>query len=231
MLKLENVHTYYGKSHVLHGVSMEVKEGEVVGILGRNGVGKTTTMRTIMGLTPPKEGVIELNGVNIAGMPAYKIARLGIGYVPQGRHVFPELTVMENLKIGMREERPELFEDVFSLFPRLEERKDQLAGTMSGGEQQMLAIARALMVEPKIILMDEPTEGLMPIMVSKIMEVIHEINEKGVSILLVEQNAKMALDTVERVYIMEKGTIKHESTSEKLKENSEVLVRYLGVKT
>ncbi len=229
MLKLENVHAFYGKSHILHGVSLEVGEGEVVGILGRNGVGKTTTMKAIIGLVERK-GLIEFNGRDISKLPPYRIARLGIGYVPQGRMIFPELTVMENLLVGTKEEKPEILKEIFDLFPRLEERKTQIAGTLSGGEQQMLAIARALMLEPKLILMDEPTEGLMPIMVSRIKEVVQEINEKGVSVLLVEQNAKMALDTVERVYIMEKGMIKYHSSAEDLKQNHEVLMRYLGVK-
>jgi len=229
MLKLENVHAFYGKSHILHGVSLEVGEGEVVGILGRNGVGKTTTMKSIIGLVERK-GLIEFNGRDISKLPPYRIARLGIGYVPQGRMIFPELTVMENLLVGTKEEKPEILKEIFDLFPRLEERKTQIAGTLSGGEQQMLAIARALMLEPKLILMDEPTEGLMPIMVSRIKEVVQEINERGVSVLLVEQNAKMALDTVERVYIMEKGMIKYHSSAEDLKQNHEVLVRYLGVK-
>ena len=229
MLRLENVHAFYGKSHILHGVSLEVGEGEVVGILGRNGVGKTTTMKAIIGLVERK-GLIEFNGRDISKLPPYKIARLGIGYVPQGRMIFPELTVMENLLVGTKEEKPEILKEIFDLFPRLEERKTQIAGTLSGGEQQMLAIARALMLEPELILMDEPTEGLMPIMVTRIKEVVQEINEKGVSVLLVEQNAKMALDTVERVYIMEKGMIKYHSSAEDLKQNHEVLVRYLGVK-
>ena len=229
MLRLENVHAFYGKSHILHGVSLEVGEGEVVGILGRNGVGKTTTLKSIIGLVERK-GLIEFNGQDISRLPPYRIARLGIGYVPQGRMIFPELTVMENLLVGTKEEKPETLKEIFDLFPRLEERKTQIAGTLSGGEQQMLAIARALMLEPELILMDEPTEGLMPIMVSRIKEVVHEINERGVSVLLVEQNAKMALDTVERVYIMEKGMIKYHSPSQDLKQNQDVLVRYLGVK-
>ncbi len=230
MLTLRDVHAFYGKSHVLHGVNLEVGEGEVVGILGRNGVGKTTTIKSIIGLVERK-GLIEFNGKDISGLPPYRIARLGIGYVPQGRMIFPGLTVFENLIVGAKEENSDKLKEIYELFPRLEERKEQLAGTLSGGEQQMLAIARALMLEPDLILMDEPTEGLMPLMVTRIKEVVHEINERGVSVLLVEQNAKMALETVDRVYIMEKGMIKYQSSPDELKENPDILVRYLGVKT
>jgi len=197
---------------VLHGVTMEVKKGEVVGLLGRNGVGKTTTLRSIMGLTPAKQGKIEFDGVDITHLKTYKIARLGIGYVPQGRRIFPLLTVLENLKTpiikGKVEEKD--INEIFEYFPRLKERINQRGGTLSGGEQQMLAVARALMGKPKLMILDEPSEGLQPSMVEMVKETIISLNKKGIDVLVVEQNLESALDVCQRIYVMEKGVIKYE---------------------
>ena len=229
MLKVDNIHTFYGKSHVLRGVTMEVKKGEVVGLLGRNGVGKTTTLRSIMGLTPAKQGKIEFDGVDITHLKTYKIARLGIGYVPQGRRIFPLLTVLENLKTpiikGKVEEKD--INEIFEYFPRLKERINQRGGTLSGGEQQMLAVARALMGKPKLMILDEPSEGLQPSMVEMVKETIISLNKKGIDVLVVEQNLESALDVCQRIYVMEKGVIKYEEKKENL--NKDILMRYLTV--
>jgi branched-chain amino acid transport system ATP-binding protein len=235
LIAVENVHTYYGKSHILHGVSLTVGRGEVVGLLGRNGVGKSTTLKTIMGLVDPSEGQIRLEGQSIARQPAHKLAKLGIGYVPEDRRIFRLLTVMENLRTGL--DRPgvaearkqELLEKAFSYFPVLGQRRNQAGGTLSGGEQQMLAIARAMMLEPKIILLDEPTEGLMPRMVSQIRQIIEALHREGVAILLVEQNVPLTLEASQRVYIMEKGTVRHQAASRELKVGDAVIQQYLGV--
>ena len=235
LIAVEGLHSYYGKSHILHGVSLQVGHGEVVGLLGRNGVGKSTTLKTIMGLISPTEGKILLNGNSIGGLPAHKLARLGIGYVPEERRIFRLLTVMENLRTGLDRQgvtdarKHELLDKVFTYFPRLAERRDQAGGTLSGGEQQMLAIARAMMLEPKIILLDEPTEGLMPRMVSQIKEIVEALHSEGVAILLVEQNVPLTLEASQRVYIMEKGAVRHHANSSELKVNDAVIHQYLGV--
>jgi branched-chain amino acid transport system ATP-binding protein len=235
LVTVDNVHTYYGKSHILHGVSLEVGSGEVVGLLGRNGVGKSTTLKTIMGLVYPEQGKILLEGKPIAGLPAHKLARLGIGYVPEDRRIFRLLTVMENLRTGLdrhgvtEARKRELLDKVFAYFPVLGERRDQAGGTLSGGEQQMLAIARAMMLEPKIILLDEPTEGLMPRMVSQIRQIIDVLHRDGVAILLVEQNVPLTLEASQRVYIMEKGMVRHHARAAELKVNDAVIHQYLGV--
>ena len=235
LVRVENVHTYYGKSHILHGVSLDVAPGEVVGLLGRNGVGKSTTLKTIMGLVRPSRGVVQLNGIRITGLPPHKVARLGIGYVPEDRRIFRLLTVMENLRTGLdrngvtEEKRTTLLEKVFAYFPVLAERRSQAGGTLSGGEQQMLAIARAMMLEPKIILLDEPTEGLMPRMVSQIEQIIVALKNEGVAILLVEQNVPLTLATSRRVYIMEKGMVRHHCDASEIDANHAVIKQYLGV--
>ena len=235
LVLIEDLHTFYGKSHILHGVSLKVGPGEVVGLLGRNGVGKSTTLKTIMGLVQPSEGKVLLEGNPITGMPAHKLARLGIGYVPEDRRIFRLLTVMENLRTGLdrhgvtEERRRELLDKVFSYFPVLSERRDQAGGTLSGGEQQMLAIARAMMLEPKIILLDEPTEGLMPRMVSQIHQIIDVLHNEGVAILLVEQNVPLTLEASQRVYIMEKGAVRHEAAASDLTVDDPVIQQYLGV--
>jgi branched-chain amino acid transport system ATP-binding protein len=230
MLTLENVHAHYGKSHILQGLNLHVDEGEAVGILGRNGVGKTTTLRSIMGLTPPSRGAVVFDGVRLDQTPPHKISRVGVGYVPQGRLIFPKLSVIDNLCIGLHHKLAagEL-DHVFERFPVLKERLRQQGGTLSGGEQQMLAIARCLVMKPKIVLFDEPTEGVMPKLVATLSNEIKDINRAGVSILLVEQNVRTALVTCQRIYIMEKGVISYEGTSTELKENPEIIHRYLGV--
>jgi branched-chain amino acid transport system ATP-binding protein len=235
LVQVADVHTYYGKSHILHGVSLEVGPGEVVGLLGRNGVGKSTTLKTIMGLVQPSAGKVVFCGNAITGMPAHKLARLGIGYVPEDRRIFRLLTVMENLRIGLdrhgvtEERKQELLEKVFKFFPVLEERRNQAGGTLSGGEQQMLAISRAMMLEPKIILLDEPTEGLMPRMVSQIRQIIEVLHNEGVAILLVEQNVPLTLAASQRVYIMEKGSVRHHCAASDISVNDPVIKQYLGV--
>ena len=235
LVKIEGVHTFYGKSHILHGVSLVVGKGEVVGLLGRNGVGKTTTLKTIMGLVTPSQGSIVFEGKPIAGLPPHKLARQGLGYVPEDRRIFKLLTVMENLRTGLDRSgvtdarRKELLDKVFTYFPRLAERRDQAGGTLSGGEQQMLAIARAMMLEPKIILLDEPTEGLMPRMVSQIREIVEVLHREGVAILLVEQNVPLTLAASQRVYFMEKGEVRHHAISSELKVDDPVIHQYLGV--
>jgi branched-chain amino acid transport system ATP-binding protein len=235
LVLIKDLHTYYGKSHILHGVSLKVGAGEVVGLLGRNGVGKSTTLKTIMGLVQPSQGKVLLDGNPITGMPAHKLARLGIGYVPEDRRIFRLLTVMENLRTGLdregvtEERRRQLLDKVFNYFPVLSERLNQAGGTLSGGEQQMLAIARAMMLEPKIILLDEPTEGLMPRMVSQIHQIIDVLHNEGVAILLVEQNVPLTLEASQRVYIMEKGVVRHHAAASELKVDDPVIQQYLGV--
>ena len=235
LVRVEGLHTYYGKSHILHGVSLEVAPGEVVGLLGRNGVGKSTTLKSIMGLVRPSHGQILLEGAAITGLAPHRLARLGIGYVPEDRRIFRLLTVMENLRTGLDragvgdERKQKLLDKAFTYFPRLAERRNQAGGTLSGGEQQMLAIARAMMLEPKIILLDEPTEGLMPRMVSQIREIIDVLHNEGVAILLVEQNVPLTLQASHRVYIMEKGSVRHHCAASDLKVDDPVIKQYLGV--
>ena len=235
MLTLTDVHTHYAKSHILHGISLEVQPGEVVGLLGRNGVGKSTTLKSIMGLVRPSQGRITFEGRDITGMPSHKVAHLGIAYVPEDRRIFKLLTVMENLRTGLDRggltegRRKELLDKVYESFPVLGERKRQLGGTLSGGEQQMLAIARAMMLEPKIILLDEPTEGLMPRMVSQIRDIIARLHRDGVAILLVEQDVRLTLGASSRCYIMEKGLMRHNGPSADLKADPAVIHQYMGV--
>jgi branched-chain amino acid transport system ATP-binding protein len=230
MLSLRNVHVHIGKLHILQGVSLDVKEGECAALLGRNGVGKTTTLRSIMGLVARSNGQIEFAGDDLAKCAPHKIPGKGIGYVPQGRGIFPTLSVQENLMIGVTGKRDGALEDhVLACFPRLKERLKQNGGTLSGGEQQMLAIARCLMMRPKLIILDEPTEGIMPRLVSQIRREIHRINQSGVSILLVEQNVETALKLCPRVFLMEKGSIVYSGTSHELKARPEIVNRYLGL--
>ena len=235
MLTLTEVHTYYGKSHILLGVSLEVQPGEVVGLLGRNGVGKSTTLKTIMGLVRPSGGHVRFEGREIAGTAPHRLAHAGLAWVPEDRRIFRLLSVMENLRTGLdrpgmtEARRRELLDKVYAHFPVLAERRSQAGGTLSGGEQQMLAIARAMMLEPKIILLDEPTEGLMPRMVSQIREIITLLHQDGVAILLVEQNVPLTLDVSDRVYIMEKGLVRHHATAAELRADHAVIHQYLGV--
>jgi branched-chain amino acid transport system ATP-binding protein len=235
LVQVEGLHAYYGKSHILHGVSLTVGRGEVVALIGRNGVGKSTTLKSIIGLVTTRQGTVLFEGQPILGMPAHKMARLGIAYVPEDRRIFRLLSVMENLRTGLDRggvtaaRRQELLDKVFSYFPRLAERRDQAGGTLSGGEQQMLAIARAMMLEPKIILLDEPTEGLMPRMVSQIHQIIDALHREGVAILLVEQNVPLTLQCSQRVYFMEKGEVRHHAVASELSVNDPVIHQYLGV--
>jgi branched-chain amino acid transport system ATP-binding protein len=235
LVTVDAVHTFYGKSHILHGVSLEVGPGEVVGLLGRNGVGKSTTLKTIMGLVQPNKGKVLLEGHTITGLPPHKLARRGIGYVPEDRRIFRLLTVMENLRTGLdrdgvtEDKRRTLLDKVFAFFPVLAERRTQAGGTLSGGEQQMLAIARAMMLEPKIILLDEPTEGLMPRMVSQIRNIIELLHKEGVAILLVEQNVPLTLEVSRRVYIMEKGAVRHQCAASEIDVTHPVIKQYMGI--
>ncbi|MEI7670571.1 MAG: ABC transporter ATP-binding protein [Deltaproteobacteria bacterium] len=231
MLKIVDIHTYYGDSYVIQGVSLEVAKGTVVALLGRNGVGKTTLIRSIVGFTPAKRGAILFNGQDITRMDSYKIIKLGMGLVPQGRRIFSSLTVRENLAVAERCSGVQRwdFAAIYSLFPRLKERCDQRANTLSGGEQQMLAIARALISNPLFILMDEPTEGLAPVLVREVGDAILRLKEEGLSIFLVEQNLSFARKFADYVHLMSKGMIVYSSTPQQLWEDQEAKHRYLGV--
>lgn len=234
LLKIENLHTYYGHIHALKGINLEVEEGEIVTLIGANGAGKSTTLRTISGLVRPREGTIIFNGQPIGGVPAHKIVGLGISQAPEGRQIFSTLTVTENLNMGAytlggdKQRLEANRERVFSLFPRLEERKNQLGGTLSGGEQQMLTIGRALMAHPKLLLLDEPSLGLAPLLVKLIFETIHEINARGVTVLLVEQNARAALKIAHRGYVLETGRVVLAGKATDLLNDERVRKAYLG---
>ena len=235
LLRVDNIHTYYGKSHILHGVSLDVGKAEVVGLLGRNGVGKSTTLKAIAGLVHPSQGEVLFQGRPITQMPAHRMARLGIGYVPEDRRIFRLLTVLENLRTGLdrrgvtKARKKELLDKVYEYFPVLAERRNQAGGTLSGGEQQMLAIARSMMLEPKIILLDEPTEGLMPRMVSQIREIIGVLEREHVTVLLVEQNVPLTLEAARRIYILEKGVVRHHALASELRADDRVIHQYMGV--
>jgi branched-chain amino acid transport system ATP-binding protein len=233
ILELNDVHTYYGSIHALKGITIDVREGEIVTLLGANGAGKSTTLRSINGLNRPRQGSIRFQGRDITQTPAHEIVKRGIAQSPEGRRLFPRMSVNENLEMGafQRTDRSEIRKDmdrVFELFPRLHERRNQKAGTMSGGEQQMCAIGRALMARPKLLLLDEPSLGLAPIFVERIFEIVKTINEQGTSILLVEQNALMALEAAHRGYVMETGRIVLADSAASLKTNEEVRKTYLG---
>jgi branched-chain amino acid transport system ATP-binding protein len=235
LVELDDIHTFYGKSHILHGVSLAIGKGEVVGLLGRNGVGKSTTLKAIAGLVQPSEGRILFEDRPITGLPSHRLARLGIGYVPEDRRIFRLLTVMENLRTGLdrsgvsKARKSELLDKVYAYFPVLAERRNQAGGTLSGGEQQMLAIARSMMLEPKIILLDEPTEGLMPRMVSQIRDIIEVLHREEVAVLLVEQNVPLTLDAASRIYILEKGVVRHHAAAAELRVDDAVIHQYMGV--
>jgi branched-chain amino acid transport system ATP-binding protein len=233
LLEVENIHSYYGHIQAIRGVSLTVEEGEVVTLIGSNGAGKTTTLRSIHGILPPREGRIVFRGEEIQGKPAHDMIKLGIAQSPEGRKIFHRMTVLENLEMGAyhRNDQAEIQQDigrVFDLFPRLKERVKQEAGTMSGGEQQMLAIGRSLMSRPKLLLLDEPSMGLAPVLVERIFQVIEEINKQGTTILLVEQNANVALDVATRGYVLETGAIVNAASAEKLREDPKVREAYLG---
>jgi branched-chain amino acid transport system ATP-binding protein len=234
ILELKDVHTFYGSIEALKGISLDVREGEIVTLIGANGAGKSTTLRSINGLNHPREGSIHFQGKDITDESPHNVVQMGISQSPEGRRLFPRMSVTENLEMGayQRNDRKgirESMDRVFELFPRLAERKNQKAGTMSGGEQQMCAIGRALMAQPKLLMLDEPSMGLAPIFVEKIFEIIQEINAQGTPILLVEQNALMALDVAQRGYVMETGTIALADDAKALRENEQVKKTYLGV--
>ncbi len=234
MLELRDVHTYYGNIHALKGISFTVDDGEVVTLIGANGAGKSTTLRTIQGLNRPRSGSVILNGIELEKLPTDKIVEQGVSQAPEGRQIFPRMTVLENLEMGayQRSDKDGIQKDlnrVFELFPRLKERIRQAGGTLSGGEQQMLAMARAMMARPKVLMLDEPSMGLAPILVEQIFEIIKEINAQGSTILLVEQNAMMALSVANRGYVLETGNIVLAGTAEELKNNKQVQDTYLGV--
>ena len=233
MLDIKDINVYYGAIHAIKGVSLYVNEGEIVTLIGANGAGKSTTLRTISGLLKPKTGSINFLGNNIAGMPAHKIVAEGISQVPEGRRIFAEMTVMENLELGafIRDDTKTIAQDlkkVFQRFPRLEERKLQLAGTLSGGEQQMLAMGRALMSKPKLLLLDEPSMGLAPLLIREIFNIIVDINKTGTTVLLVEQNANMALSVANRAYVLETGRITISGDAKELAASEEIRKAYLG---
>lgn len=233
LLELENVHTYYGHIHALKGVNLTVEQGEIVTLVGSNGAGKSTSLRTISGMVRPRHGSVRLDGRDITTMKPHDVTALGIGHVPEGRRIFPLLTVRENIEIGAwnvtnRAVISQRMEEMFILFPRLKERLEQKGGTLSGGEQQMLAIARALMSEPRLLLLDEPSMGLAPVLVEGIFEIIKRINAEGTTILLVEQNALMALEVAKRGYVLQTGVVKLSDSAGALLNNEEVRKLYLG---
>jgi branched-chain amino acid transport system ATP-binding protein len=233
ILRVDGIHTYYGSIHALKGISIDVREGEVVTLIGANGAGKSTTLRSINGLNHPRRGRIHFQGRDITSAAPHEIVKMGVAQSPEGRKLFPRMSVLENLEMGafQRTDRSAMREDlerVYSLFPRLAERKSQKAGTLSGGEQQMVAMGRALMARPKLLMLDEPSMGLAPIFVEKIFEIVQEINQQGTPILLVEQNALMALDVARRGYVMETGRIALTDDAKTLRENEQVRKTYLG---
>jgi branched-chain amino acid transport system ATP-binding protein len=234
ILEVEDVHTFYGSIEALKGISLQVRQGEIVTLIGANGAGKSTTLRSINGLNHPREGKIRFQGKDITDEPPHDVVKMGISQSPEGRRLFSRMSVLENLEMGafQREDRAQLKEDldrVYSLFPRLAERKSQKAGTLSGGEQQMCAIGRALMARPKLLMLDEPSMGLAPIFVEKIFEIVREINDQGTPILLVEQNALMALETANRGYVLETGKITLSDDAKALQKNEQVRKAYLGI--
>ena len=233
LLEIEEAHTYFGKSHILHGVSMEVEKKEIVTLVGRNGVGKSTTLKSIVGLAPPQRGSIRFKRQEIAGWRPHKICRLGVGYVPEERRIFPKLTVRQNLLVGMKPKlevtNPWTIDRVYGFFPALKQRDRQKGGNLSGGEQQMLTIGRTLMGNPEILLVDEPTEGLAPLLVGMVVKILQDINTEGVSILLVEHALDVALGLASRAFVMSKGEIVFRGTSEELSADKEVRERYLEI--
>lgn len=232
MLKVDDIHTYYGDSYVLQGVSLEVKQASVVALLGRNGMGKTTTLHSIMGFTPARRGNVVFKEKSLIGLPSYKVSRMGLALVPQGRRIFPSLTVEENLVMAQRRSNDHeswTLERIYNLFPALKERAKNKGNLISGGQQQMLAIGRALMTNPELLLMDEPSEGLAPIIVQQLGKIIKELHLGGLSILLVEQNMRLALGVADYIYIINKGVIVFAGTPKELKVNPEIEARYLGV--
>ena len=230
MLEVNEIHTYYGRSQILQGISLNLQKGEVICLLGRNGAGKTTTLRSIMGFTPPRSGNIKFEGLELTKKLPYEICRLGIGYVPQDRRIFPTLTVQDNLEVIERKvEGGWTVDKVFSIFPILEPLKSRKGRQLSGGEQQILAVARPLMTNPKLLLLDEPSEGLAPLIVKAIEDLVNRIITTGISVLLAEQNMRFAMHVTQRGYIIDKGRIHHQGAVEELKEDQEIIVKYLAV--
>jgi len=229
ILQVEDIHTYYGLVHMLHGVSLNVKEGEFVGLLGRNGAGKSTTIKSIMGLVPPRSGAVRFKGKEITGQPPYLIARRGIAYVPGTRGIFSQLTTLENLNMVRNRQSRWTLEDVLERFPKLEELKYRRGRFLSGGEQQMLAIGRALVTGPELLLFDEPSQGLAPMVIDSVIDMLKALKHERVSMLLVEQNVEMALELVDRVLILDQGTIVYEGKPDELRQNTEIQTAYLGL--
>ncbi|HEY4174730.1 MAG TPA: ABC transporter ATP-binding protein [Rhodopila sp.] len=216
-LEAEGLNTYYGKSHILHGVGLTVAEGQITTLLGRNGAGKTTTLRSLVGLTPPRSGRVSLFGKDITGQPSYRIAAAGVGYVPEGRRVFANLTVDENLRVPMERAGPFDIERVYKLFPRLGERKQNLGRQLSGGEQEMLSIGRALLLNPRLLILDEPSQGLAPLIVKEVFRIVVQMREEGISVLLVEQNVRMSLEISDHAYVLENGQMVYSGPAEELR--------------
>ena len=229
VLEVDAIHTYYGKSHILDGVSLKVGEGELVALLGRNGAGKTTTMRSIMGLTPPRQGHIRLFGEDMTGASPYRMASMGVGYVPEGRKIFGHLSVHENLLVARETKGPWTIDAVYKLFPRLYERRTSKGGRLSGGEQEMLAIARALLLNPKLLILDEPSQGLAPIIVQEVMRTVGRMKQEGISVLLVEQNAFLALQLADRAYVLGEGEIVYDGPAAELSADKERMEQLAGV--
>ena len=228
VLRAQDLQTFYGKSHILHGISLEVNEGEIVAVLGRNGAGKTTTVRSLVGLTPPRQGKVEIFGKDTTRWPAHRIAGLGVGYVPEGRKIFGPLTVLENLKVPQARPGPWDLERVWKLFPRLAERKAQLGRQLSGGEQEMLSIARPLLLNPRLMLLDEPSQGLAPLIVREVMQVVRRMREEGLSVLLIEQNAPLSLSIADRAYILDDGKVVHAAKAADLAKDTELVNKLAG---
>jgi branched-chain amino acid transport system ATP-binding protein len=228
VLQAHDIHSYYGKSHILHGISLELNEGEIVTVLGRNGAGKTTTVRSLMGLTPPRAGRVEIFGHDTTHWPTHQIAGLGVGYVPEGRKIFGPLTVLENLKVPQARPGPWTIERVFDLFPRLGERRSQLGRQLSGGEQEMLAIARPLLLNPRLMLLDEPSQGLAPLVVREVMQVVRRMREEGLTVLLIEQNAPLSLSIADRAYVLDDGKVVWSGKAAELAADEELVARLAG---
>jgi len=220
-LEAEGLHTFYGKSHILHGVSLQAAEGKITTLLGRNGAGKTTTLRSLMGLTPAREGRITIFGTDTTTWPAFRIAALGVGYVPEGRRVFANLTVEENLKVPLEQQGPWTFERIYQLFPRLAERKMNRGRQLSGGEQEMLAIARALLLNPRLLILDEPSQGLAPMVVREVFRIVAEMRREGITVLLVEQNAQMSLEIADEAYVLDDGRVVYSGSARELAADAE----------